>query len=102
MPCNFADATQAKELINALKLDLESMPNALVEVASKIAGTDTDGNPWTYAIAFIDPVGPLSLIESDNGIVRRMVLGESNAGSSFIHHHDGSTQTILRTTHLLR
>ena len=42
-------------------------------MASKVTGSGVDGKPWTYTITFIDPVGSLPLIESDNGIIRRIV-----------------------------
>ena len=61
----------------------------MIEVASKVTGSGIDDKPWTYTITFIDPVGSLPLIESDNGIIRRIVQGESNIDGPFVLFYDG-------------
>ena len=61
----------------------------MIDVASKVTGSGIDETPWTYTITFIDPVGPLPLKESDNGIIRRIVQGESNIDELFVLLYGG-------------
>lgn len=87
--CNFQDAAEAAASVLTLKAELEGVANVLVNIDSFVVGTGSVEDPWEYRITFLDPIGAINLLQSDNAEVSEVVQGKSYIDGTFVLSYNG-------------
>eukprot|EP00970_Alexandrium_tamarense_P002964 scaffold427_cov103-Alexandrium_tamarense.AAC.19 len=87
--CTFANTAEADAAVSSLENELNSLPGVTVRVHPEITGNGDDDNPWTFKVTFIEPVGPLPLLDSDNAVVTQLVQGDSTLDGSLVLSYEG-------------
>ena len=60
-----------------------------MHVDDEVTGSGSDEDPWTYTVTFLEPVGPLPLLWSDNAVVSQVVQGHSTLDGTMVLSYDG-------------
>lgn len=102
--CNFATLEAAQAAATIIKAELEattSSANAdvdgdgshrdiVVSVDEKqVSGDGSDENPWVFVVTFVEPVGPLPLLWSDNAVIAQITQGHSTLEGTMVLSYDG-------------
>ena len=96
MPCNFGSVAGAQEAVTSLEAELNSLPSVKVRVDNAVSGTGQEYNPWKFRITFLEPVGPLPLLHSDNAKIAQEVQDESTLGGSVVLSYEGEYTDNIR------
>ena len=62
----FQSIFEAQNTVPFLDTKLNSLPDVKVRVDKGVSGTGQDSNPWKFRVTFLEPVGPLPLLNYDN------------------------------------
>ena len=89
MPCNFQSISEAKDAVSSIEAELNSLPHVKVRVGTVVTGTGQEGSPWKFRITFLELVGPLPLLTSDNAIIVQEVQGGSTLAGSVVLSYEG-------------
>ena len=103
--CDFATLEEAQAGAIIIKAELEattsSSANAdddddgshrdiVVSVDEKqVSGDGSDENPWVFIVTFVEPVGPLPLLWSDNAVITQITQGHSTLDGTMVLSYDG-------------
>lgn len=86
---DFQSISDAQDAVPFLETELNSLPDVKVRVDKAVSGTGQDSNPWKFMVTFLEPVGPLPLLTSDNANVLQEVQGLSTLSSSVVVSYEG-------------
>jgi hypothetical protein len=100
MPCNFGSIAEAQEAVTSLEAELNSLPSGKVWVDNVVSGTGQESNPWKFRITFLEPVGPLPLLNSENAKIVQEVQGKSTLGGSVVLLTRENIPIIFNLMHL--
>ena len=89
IPCNFQSISEAEDAVSSIEAELNSLPHVKVRVGTVVTGTGQEGSPWKFRITFLEPVGPLPLLTSDNAIIVQEVQGGSTLAGSVVLSYEG-------------
>jgi len=87
--CNFASINEAQEAVSSIESELNALPNVKVSIDTAVGGSGLENVPWTYRVTFLDPVGPLPLLNSNKATITQLVQGESTLGGSIVLSYEG-------------
>eukprot|EP00804_Cyclotella_cryptica_P021433 CCRYP_005783-RA/>CCRYP_005783-RA protein AED:0.00 eAED:0.00 QI:831/1/1/1/1/1/3/2372/6166 len=87
--CNFADISEASIAVSTLQDELNNLSNVKVHVDTRVSGSGEADNPWQFKVTFIEPVGPLPLLNSGDVEISQVVQGESTLSGSFVISYEG-------------
>ena len=88
--CNFASNVEAQEAVATLEAELNSLPGVKVLVDTSVGGvTGLENNPWVFRVTFLEPVGPLPLLNSNKAVITQRVQGESTLQGSVVLSYEG-------------
>ncbi|KAL3774885.1 hypothetical protein ACHAW5_007303 [Stephanodiscus triporus] len=96
IPCNFESISDAQEAATSLEVELNSLPAIKVRVDKMVSGTGEEDNPWKFRVTFLEPVGPLPLLRSDNANIVQEVQGESTLVGSLVLSYEGDYTDDIR------
>ena len=78
---NFESTNTAQTYISILKEELESLNNIRVSIDTIVQGKGSTIDPWIYTITFLDPVGPVPLLLSNNNAIKIEYKEETGSAS---------------------
>ncbi|KAL7532002.1 hypothetical protein ACHAXR_005653, partial [Thalassiosira sp. AJA248-18] len=87
--CNFLSIVEARDAVPSLEAELNALPDVKVRVDPAVVGTGEENNPWQFRVTFLEPVGPLPLLNSDNAVIAQSVQGESTLSGSVVLSYEG-------------
>ena len=94
--CNFSDISEATALASTIESQIEKLGLFDVEVSLNITGSDVNIGFLFYIVTFLDPVGPIDLLGSDNAIVTEISKGLSYIEGSFVLSFEGQFTEDIR------
>ena len=106
--CNFATLEEARAAAGIIKAELEATSassasagdgssayddtynsNIIVFVDdNRISGDGSDEDPWKFVVTFVEPVGPLPLLWSDNAVVTQLTQGHTTLDGTMVLSYD--------------
>jgi hypothetical protein len=89
VPCNFLDASEFAASSSMLQDELNALPNVKVRVDTASSASQGDANPWQFRVTFLEPVGALPLLESNDAEVTQIIQGQSTLDGSFVLSYEG-------------
>ena len=89
IPCNFASLVEAQDAVTSIEAEINALPDIKVRVDSAVGGVGEAGNPWRFKVTFLEPVGPLPLLDSNNADITQVVQGEATLGGSVVLSYEG-------------
>jgi hypothetical protein len=63
--------------------ELNALPNVKFHIDTASSALQGDANPWQFRVTFLEPVGALPLLESNDAEVTQIVQGQSTLDRSF-------------------
>ena len=87
--CNFLSIIEAREAVSSLEAEINALPDVKVRVDTVVSGTGKESSPWQFRVTFLEPVGPLPLLNSDNAYITQEVQGESTLAGSIVLSYEG-------------
>jgi len=88
--CNFASNVEAQEAVATLEAELNSLPGVKVLVDTSVGGvTGLENNPCVFRVTFLEPVGPLPLLNSNKAVITQRVQGKSTLQGSVVLSYEG-------------
>ena len=87
--CNFPTIVEARDAVPSLEAELNALPDLKVRVDTAVSGTGEVNDPWQFRVTFLEPVGPLPLLSSDNAVITQAVQGESTLSGSVVLSYEG-------------
>ena len=89
--CDFESIIEAQNAASILQVELEGLASkvSILVNTESTGGDGSDADPWTFRITFLEPLGPLPLLESDKALVSRLVQGKSNMLGTMVLSYDG-------------
>ena len=87
--CNFADLDDAKAATAIIEAEINSLSNIKVHVDPTVTGNGEANDPWKFLVTFVEPIGPLPLLQSNNAIISQVVQGESALSGSIVLSYEG-------------
>lgn len=89
LSCNFASSGDAIGSVDNLEKELNRLDGVFVEVNPSIEGSGVVGDPWIYKVTFVEPVGNLELLSSDNAEIHEVSQGFSPLSGTFVLAFNG-------------
>ncbi|KAL9189871.1 hypothetical protein ACHAXT_009546 [Thalassiosira profunda] len=88
--CSFASVAEAQAAVPSIEAELNALPDLKVRVDTTVSGTGEDSDPWRFRVTFLEPVGPLPLLDSDRATIAQIVQGESTLQGSVVLSYEGA------------
>jgi hypothetical protein len=79
-----------------VETELNKLEGVTVVVDSVVQGSGVDGDPWTILVTFIEPVGNVPLLESDNAEITEEIRGFSPLAGTLVLGFAGEFTPDLR------
>ena len=94
--CNFVDLDEAKAATSNIEAELNALSSVKVRVDPSVTGNGDGADPWKFLVTFLEPIGPLPLLESNGADISQVIQGESTLSGSIVLSYDGEyTDDIL-------
>ena len=87
--CNFVDVEEANAATSIIEAELNELSSVKVRVDPTVTGNGGDADPWKFMVTFLEPIGPLPLLQSNNADVSQVIQGESTLSGSFVLSYEG-------------
>ena len=89
IPCNFADLVEATAATSIIEDELNALSSIKVRVDSTVTGNGDNDDPWKFMVTFLEPIGPLPLLQSNNADLSQVIQGESALSGSIVLSYEG-------------
>ena len=89
IPCSFATESEITSSASLLEDELNALPDVKVRVDADSSFIEDGSNFSQFKVTFLEPVGPLPLLESNHGEISQVVQGESILSGSFVLSYEG-------------